>query len=463
LLLKPEIFRAYDIRGIFDEDFDKEGVKKIGNAFCQFIKKKYNKNNPKIVVGRDGRVSSPQVAKSFITGILENGGEVTFIGLATSPLLNFAICEGSFDGGVNITASHNPAEWNGIKLQSKNAHSVCGEEIQKIWQLCQNYIVSENNSKKYQEADFSEKYLQKILQICQIPKKPKVVVDCGNGVAGKFAPMILEKLGCQVVPVFCEIDGNFPNHDPDPEREENLNFLKKLVLENSADFGIAFDGDGDRAGFIDNKGKFWPADLILLILSRDFLSRNPGGKIVLDLKVSQILIEEIIKLGGQPILVKTGHSFVEQKMKKVGAGIGGELSGHFFFAENYFGFDDGILAAAKVLEILQKSGKNFAENFKNLPKIYNTPEIKISVPEKEKFSIIEKLVKILEENNSNEKILKIDGIRIDFQNGSWGIIRASNTSPFLTTRFEARNLEDLEKVKNIFFQEVKKFSQLSII
>jgi phosphomannomutase/phosphoglucomutase len=452
-MLKDHIFRAYDIRGIAGEDFDEAGAEVLGKAYATYLIRNDGIEKPNIAVGRDGRVSGEAMQSAFIKGVLSAGADVTNVGLATSPLLFFSICHGEFDGGVNITASHNPREYNGFKLQRHGAHAVCGDEIQAILEICE-AMDFEIGKGKETKQDYVEEYFEKLESMIEIPGKPKVVIDAGNGVPGKFAPELFTRLGCDVIPLYCEVDGTFPNHDADPEEEANLADLKEAVKAHKADIGIAFDGDGDRVGFVDKDGVSYPADLILLILSRDLLTRQKNAKIVIDLKATQVLFDEIAERGGEGIMVQTGHSFVEEKMREVGSLLGGEVSGHLFFGENYYGFDDAFLAAAKVLEIVQKSGKALPEHFADLPKVYNTPELKVSCPEDSKFLVIDRLVKYFVEQYGEEKCLTIDGVRIDFDNGAWGIVRASNTSPKITLRFEARTQEKLDEIKAIVMDKL---------
>lgn len=452
-MLKKHIFRAYDIRGIVGDDFDESGAKDIGKAYVTYLRRIDGIDTPEISVGRDGRVSGEKMQKSFIEGALEAGANVIDIGLSSSPLLFFSICSGKLDGGVNITASHNPSQYNGFKLQRNDAHAICGDEIQEIWKLCEAQDF-DTGTGTLTKKSFTDEYFDKIASLVTIPGKPKVVIDAGNGVTGAFAPKLFEKLGCDVVPLYCEVDGTFPNHDADPEVEENLDDLKQEVLRQGADIGIAFDGDGDRVGVVDTNGKSYSADLLLLLLSRNLLSRKKGVKVVIDLKATQVLFDEIKKLGGETFMVKTGHSFVEEKMREVGALLGGEVSGHLFFGENYYGFDDAFVAAAKLIEILQKGGKPFREHFVDLPEVYNTPEIKVACPEESKFEVIDRLVEHFVSIYGPEKCLTIDGVRIDFEPGAWGIVRASNTSPKITLRFEARTPEKLEEIKKIVMDEL---------
>lgn len=460
-MLTQHIFRAYDIRGIAYEDFDEEGAKKIGQAYVTYLIRNDGIEKPKVCVGRDGRNSGEAMHNAFMEGCVEAGAEVTNVGLSTSPLLFFSICYGHFDGGVNITASHNPKVYNGFKLQRHDAHAICGDEIQKIWKICeQEDFVEAQHLKPVVEKSFQKEYFEKIDSIIDIPNTPTIVIDAGNGIPGKFAPELFERLGCNVIPLYCEVDGDFPNHDADPEVEENLVDLKAAIKKTNADMGIAFDGDGDRVGIVDKRGNHYSADLLLLLLSRDLLSRHNDAKIVIDLKATQILFDEIARLGGEGVMVKTGHSFVEEKMQELGSLLGGEVSGHIFVGENYYGFDDAFVAAAKLLEIVQKSEKDIWEHFEGLPEVFNTPEIKVVCAEEHKFEVVERMVNHFVAKYGEENCLTIDGVRIDFGNGAWGILRASNTSPKITLRFEAQTAEKLEEIKEEVMGELMKQAEI---
>jgi len=445
IMLFDHIFRAYDIRGIYEKDLNEETAKLIGKGYGTYLIRKSGITDHKleVVVGKDNRIHGENLQAALIEGICSTGINVTNIGLATSPLLYFSICQGNFDGGINVTASHNPKEFNGFKLQGRMAHSICGDKIQEILEIIKKEDFEEGKG-ILAEGNFLTEYANKISSIASIENKPKIVIDAGNGVAGKFAPRIFDLIGCEVVPLYCESDGTFPSHQPDPEIEENLKDLKTKVLAEKADFGVAFDGDGDRTGIVDSEGNHYPADLLILLLARDILSRHPNTSIVYDLKATEILKDEVIKFGGKPVMSPTGHSFVEELMTETGALLGGELSGHIFIAENYYGFDDAFLAAAKILEIITKSGKPLKEHFADLPQTYNTPEIKLGCAEEHKFIAVDKITKHFV---SKYKCLTIDGVRIDFGEGAWGICRASNTSPKLTLRFEAKSPEKLEEIK----------------
>ncbi len=459
-MIKDHIFRAYDIRGVVGEDFDEEGANLIGKAYASYLLR--NNNLPlTIVVGRDGRTHSPVLQKAFIEGVRDCGINVVDIGLATSPLLNFSVCFGEFDGGVNITASHNPKEFNGFKLQSKGAHAIFGDQIQEIKEIVKNgdYYLSERQG-EMEEKSFAQDWIKKIASLVKIEGQPKVVVDCGNGVAGAFAGSFFQEIGVEIVPLYCNVDGDFPNHEANPEEEKNLQDLKKAVKKENAIMGIAFDGDGDRVGIIDENGEYYAADLLLLLLARELLRKKHGATVVYDLKATQVLADEIEKLGGKAIPCKTGHSYIENKMLETGALLGGEVSGHMFFADDYYGFDDAFLAGAKLLEIVANKKTPLKQHFEDLPKTFVTPEIKVKIAEEHKFEIMQKIVDFFAQKY-RDKALTIDGVKVDFEDGAWGIVRASNTSPYLTLRFEARSNEKLMEIQNEFYEHLKQYPEIS--
>jgi phosphomannomutase/phosphoglucomutase len=460
--LNPHIFRAYDIRGIAQAtkqfpnvDLTPETVKLIGKGAGTYIQKHSGSN---IVVGRDNRLHSPDLQKAFIEGLLETGCKVTNIGITPSPMLYYAVCKYGFDGGINITASHNPKEYNGIKIVAKNAHSICGDELQEILKLIQagNFARGEG---ELIEKEIFEDYKSDIAALVNLPRPLKVVVDAGNGTAGAFAPDLLRELGCEVTDLYCELDGNFPNHEANPEEYENMVDLIAQVKEVEADIGLGFDGDGDRVGVVDEKGHHYSADYLLLLLARDLLSRQPGAKIVFDVKVTQTLINDIKAHGGEPVMSKTGHSFIESKMKEIGSPLAGEVSGHLFFGENYYGFDDAFLGAAKLLEILSKSNGTFSGLFKDVPHTYATPEFKAHTPDDKKFKIVEELTEYF---TKNYDCLTIDGVRINFSPDAWGAVRCSNTSPNLTLRFEADSEEKLKEIQKIMYDQLKQYPEVNL-
>lgn len=487
--INPLIFRAYDIRGlattpgvrqnqndvITPPDLTPETVELIGKGMGTYMKRTYGTKN--MLVGRDNRLHSEKLQQAFIKGVLSTGVDVIDGGLMTSPLVYYSVCKFEYDSGVNITASHNPKDYNGVKIVGKNAHSVCGEELQKILQLIQKEDFDTATAKINTRCDFFDTYVEDIcgrikLGSALTADRPlKIVVDAGNGVAGKFAPALFRALGCDVTELYCELDGNFPNHEANPEDEENLRDLSAKVRETGADLGIGFDGDGDRVGVVDENGKFYSADYLLLFLARDLLA-TPDGKarpdadkhnqIIFDIKVSQIIINELKKIGGKPIMSKTGHSFIETRMHELEAPLAGELSGHLFFGKpyyNYYGFDDAFFGAAKILEILSKSNKPFSAHFENLPASEITPEFKAACPDDKKFAIVKEITDhFVREHNC----ITIDGVRVNFDDHSWGAIRSSNTSPNLTIRFEAPTRDRLAQIQKIMVEQLRKYPDVNL-
>ncbi len=471
--INQNIFRAYDIRGIViaknkndGVDLTPEIVQQIGSATAVYMRQKYHIKN--MLVGRDNRLHSENLQKAFIEGVLSAGVDVMDIGLITSPLMYYAVCRYGADSGVNITASHNPKEYNGIKIVRENAHSICGEELQEIFKIASSAPQKEQKTdpvkrgKLTAKSDIFEDYLKDIKKRMRLSRPLKVVIDAGNGVTGKFAPALLRAIGCEVIELYCELDGNFPHHEANPEEEKNMLDLSMAVVKHQADLGVGFDGDGDRVGVIDETGKHYSADYIILLLARDLLTRKPKSQIVFDVKVSNILIDEIKKLGGIPVMSKTGHSFIEARMHELNAPLGGEISGHMFFGKeyyDYYGFDDAFFAACKLLEILSKSRKAFSEQFKNLPKIETTPEFKAYCPDEKKFEIVQKLTDYF---TREHKCITIDGVRVHFDDNAWGAVRCSNTSPNLTLRFEARTKRRLQEIQAIMVEQLKKYPEVDL-
>ncbi len=458
--LNPLIFRAYDIRGIAHEDLTPETVNLIGKATGTYMKRLYGTKN--MMVGRDNRLHSPALQKAFIEGILSSGIDVVDVGLSTSPLLYYAVCKFNMDSGVNITASHNPKEYNGIKIVRQNAHSVCGDELQEIVKIAQAMDFEQGAGKLTTKDDNFDVYLKDIQSRITLGRPLKVVVDAGNGVAGKFAGNLLRGIGCEVTELYCELDGNFPNHEANPEEEKNMLDLATLVQKQKADLGIGFDGDGDRVGVVDENGKHYSADYLLLLLSRELLAAKPGSQIVFDVKVSKVLIDEITRLGGIPVMNKVGHSFIETTMHKINAPLAGEISGHMFFGKDfydYYGFDDAFLAACKIIEVLSKSDKTMSRQFDGLPQMQTTPEFKAYCPDDKKFDIVKK---ITDHFTRTHQCITIDGVRVNFGETAWGAVRCSNTSPNLTLRFEAETKEKLGQIQAAMVEQLKQYPEVDL-
>ena len=450
--ISPDIFRAYDIRGIYGNELTKKSIFLIGKGIGAYLKRKYkDQESITLAVGRDNRTHGEELQGSFIQGLLKTGCHVVDLGLSPSPLLYFSVAYQNFDGGINITASHNPKEYNGLKIIGKQAHSICGDEIQEIRKIIEkeDYIQGEG---KLSSADFFNDYISEITSKISLKRNLKIVVDAGNGIAGQFYPQVFEKLGCEVIRLYCESDGSFPNHEPDPIVEKNLIDLRKKVIEKNADLGIAFDGDGDRLGIVDEKGVIHDANQLLILLARDVLKRSKTT-VIYTVSCSSSLPGEVKEAGGKAIMVPVGHSFVEQSMRKNHALLGGEQSGHFFVAENYYSFDDACFASAKILGIASESENTFSSLFLNMPEVFTIPEIRPDCSDKTKFEIIKNLAEELKEKY---EVNTMDGIRIDLQNGAWASIRASNTSPKLSICVEARNKKDLDQINQDIWNTLRK-------
>lgn len=461
-MLNPHIFRAYDIRGIAHRpesdqapDLTPETMELIGKASGTYLKRNYGTN---LAVGRDCRLSNPELSDAFIKGVLSTGCDVTEIGMVPTPMLYWTVCHYEFDGGAAITASHNPKEYNGVKLVAKGAHSVCGDELQDVYQLAVTGDF-ETGEGSYKEIEIFPEYLEHLSGLVHLDRPLKIVVDAGNGATGPYVKPFFEALGCDVIALYAEPDGAFPNHPANPEEAENMQDLIGAVQDHNADLGIGFDGDGDRVGVVDEMGVHYSADWLLMLLARDLLSRQPGAKIVFDVKVSQVLIDDILKHGGEPVMCKTGHSFIESKMHEIGAPLGGEISGHMFFAEDYYGFDDAFLGAAKILEILSQSEKTFSQHFADIRPTACTPELKSHCPDDLKFGIVEAVTAKFVENYD---CITIDGVRVNFDDESWGAVRCSNTSPNLTIRFEAPTKERLSEIMDLMLEELSQYPEVDL-
>ena len=437
--VSKSIFKAYDIRGIVNEDLTIETIVLIGKAIGS---ESIDKGERGIVVGRDGRTSGPDLMNALVEGIKSTGCHVVKIGMIPTPVLYYATYSKGASSGVMITGSHNPPNYNGFKIMIAG-ETLSGERILNLYDRInnQNFHQGQGTSTT---IDIQEDYLNRVTSDISIKRPLKIVVDCGNGVAGHLAPKLFEALGCEVVKLFCHIDGNFPNHHPDPSKLENLNDLISEIKAQKADLGLAFDGDGDRLGVIDEKGNVIWADRQMILFSRDVIHRNPGAKIVFDVKCSSLLSKDISNQGGRPILSRTGHSFIKAKIKDESALLGGEMSGHIFFKERWYGFDDALYAGARLIEILSSRNESCSEIFSELPDSFNTPEINIHFDKQgDQFDAMEKLKNTA---NFNEGVLTtIDGIRLDYED-CWGLVRPSNTTPCLVLRFEAETEASLKRI-----------------
>ncbi|MBX9607090.1 MAG: phosphomannomutase/phosphoglucomutase [Gammaproteobacteria bacterium] len=439
------IFRAYDIRGVVGAGLTEDSVYQIGRALGAEAEARGQRT---VVVARDGRHSSEALMQALAKGLLESGRDVLDIGLAPTPVLYFATNYLDAHSGVMITGSHNPAEYNGLKIVL-DGQTLSGDAIQAIRRRVDSQDFIEGTG-SLQSTDIVAEYIRRISE--EIPvslgESLKIVVDCGNGVPGMVAPAILRAIGHDVTELYCEVDGNFPNHHPDPSQPENLTALIEAVQEEGADLGLAFDGDGDRLGVVDGEGNIiWP-DRQMILFARDLLARNPGAKVIYDVKCCRALPLEITAAGGEPILSKTGHSIIKNLMQETGALLGGELAGHIFFKERWYGFDDALYAAARLCEILVSSGKPPAEVFAELPGGFATPELRLDMPESRHADFMERVTEAAAMFEYAE-LNTLDGVRVEFVD-SWGLVRPSNTTPCLTLRFEGDDAEALADVQARF-------------
>ena len=449
--MNPLIFREYDIRGMVGKDLTPDVVREIGRGYGTMMR---NLGKRHVTVGRDNRLSSKDFRDAIVNGILSTGIDVTDCGLIPTPLLYFSLFHLPVDGGVQITGSHNPPEFNGFKL-GVGKTTIHGKEIQHVREIIESGKLSQGKG-TLKEYDIITPYLEMVKSKIKLNKKLKVVLDGGNGTSGLIAPKLLRDLGCEVTELYCNLDGNFPNHFPDPTVVKNLTDLIKKVKSEKADVGIGYDGDADRIGVVDNDGNIIWGDQLMIIFARDILKRKKGAKVVFEVKCSQNLGNDIKKHGGIPIMWAAGHSLIKDKMLKENAEFGGEMSGHIFFKDGYFGFDDAIYASLRLLLILSNTNQKITEMLSDVPKTFTTPEIRVDCPDEEKFEIVKN---ITADFKKEYDVIDIDGARVIF-NGGWGLIRASNTQPVLVVRFEAETEEKLEDFKKILYQRLNKFPAL---
>lgn len=438
--INPQIFREYDIRGVVGEDLSEEIIERIGKAYGTYMRRIGKK---KASLGRDCRLSSPAFAKAISEGITSTGVNVIDIGMVTTPMVYFSLFNLDVDGGVMITASHNPSEYNGVKLCVEK-EALFGEEIQKIRKIAESGDFAKGAG-SVETTSIMDKYLNFLRENVEIKPGIRVAIDCGNAMTGIVAPRILREFGCEVTELYVTPDGRFPNHHPDPIVEENLRDLISTVRRERLDLGIGFDGDGDRIGIVDENGNMIWGDMLLAIFARDVIKQAPGTKVVGEVKSSTRLYREIERLGGKPIMWKAGHSLMKNKMKVEGAVLAGEMSGHVFFGDKFFGYDDAVYAALRLLEIISKTGERVSQLLDGIPPAFSTPEIRVECPDEIKFNLVEK---VKEEFKKEYKVIDIDGVRIEFPDG-WGLIRPSNTQPALVLRFEARTKDRLEEIRSL--------------
>jgi phosphomannomutase/phosphoglucomutase len=437
--LREEIFREYDIRGIVDKDLTTETVETLGRGIGTYFRQKSARS---VALGGDCRLSTPDFAEALSRGLRSTGCSVTRLGTIPTPLLYFTMFTKPMEAGVMITGSHNPPEFNGFKMMV-GKETLYGETIKDIYRIIasENFVQEDEGIES--QMNILPEYHDYVVNNITLRRELKVVVDAGNGTGGVVAVPLFRSLGCEVIPLYCEMDGNFPNHHPDPTLPEALEDLIQKVAETEADLGISYDGDSDRIGIIDDAGHIIWGDMLMILLSRDILPGNPGAAVISEVKASKLLYDEIERLGGRPIMWKTGHSLMKKKIAEEKALLAGEMSGHIFFADKFFGFDDAIYSSARVLEILSKSDSKLSTMLADLPRMHNTPEIRVYASDEVKFKIVDGVKEVL---SQRLPVIDIDGVRAIYPTG-WGLVRASNTQGALVLRFEAETEEELKAIK----------------
>src|ERR1700761_1580201 len=438
-MLKPSIFREYDIRGIADDELLDPDVESLGRALATYI---VRHSGSSICLGCDCRLSGTRLHDALLKGLLAAGSHVLDAGTVPTPLLYYSVVHFDADGGIMITGSHNPPEYNGIKTVCGTG-TLFGEDIQTIHKMIlgNDFESGEGTLKK---VDAVTPYVDEIAGQFQLERKVKVVVDAGNGTAGPVIHRVLEKLNVDATELFFDMDGHFPNHHPDPTVLKNLRALQESVRKHKADLGVAFDGDSDRIGAVDEQGNVVYGDMLLLIFGREILSRKPGSTFIGEVKCSQVMYDKLKALGGQPIMYKTGHSLIKAKMKQEHAELAGEMSGHMFFADRYYGYDDAIYATCRLLGVVSNSGQPLSHQLEDIPKLVSTPELRIDCPDDVKFKVVEKVAEVL---RKSRPVVEVDGVRVPFDQG-WGLVRASNTQPVLVMRFEASSKHLLQQYRS---------------
>ncbi len=437
-MINPEMFREYDIRGIAGKDMDEDDVVTIGKAIGTFLQRHGNHN---LTVGQDCRITSPLYAEKLIQGLMESGCDVVDIGVCPTPVAYYSIRKLRKQGNVMVTASHNPPEYNGFKI-CNGLDSVYGEQIQQILKYIKENDF-ESGKGSVEIYDITPYYKAHLLENITVRKRLKVGIDAGNGTASITALPIIKNLGCDVFDLYCDMDGTFPNHEADPTVLKNMTDLIALVKEKNLDVGFGYDGDADRIGVVDEKGNLVYGDKLMIIFAREILSREPGATFISEVKCSKTLYDDIEKHGGRAIMWKTGHSLIKQKMKEEEAALAGEMSGHIFFADRYFGYDDAVYASCRLLEILSATGKTVSELLSDIPETFSTPEIRVECPDHIKFEVVKQVTDYFRERHD---VIDIDGVRVLFPDG-WGLVRASNTQPALVLRFEAMTQERLTEIQ----------------
>ena len=427
-MLSPTIFREYDIRGLAESELTNAGVTELGRGLGTLLRRK---SGPKINLGRDCRLSSPRLRDALVEGLRASGCDVTDSGVVPTPLLYYSAVHLKADGAVMITGSHNPSEFNGFKTVCGSG-TIHGDDIQEVRRIIESGDFATGQGTE-QIVDVSDSYIEQVASQFHFERRIKVVADAGNGTAGPLMHRLFERLNCDSTELFFEMDGRFPNHHPDPTVPANLAHLQQAVKAKGADLGIGFDGDSDRIGAVDERGNVVYGDMLMLIYGREILSRKPGSTFIGEVKCSQIMYDELKRLGGNPIMYKTGHSLIKAKMKQEHAELAGEMSGHMFFADRYFGYDDALYAACRLIEIVAGSGKPLSAQLAGLPVTVTTPEIRVDCPDEVKFDVVSRVAAHFKKTH---QVIDVDGVRVLFEHG-WGLLRASNTQPVLVMRFEA--------------------------
>lgn len=443
-MISPHIFRAYDIRGIYAENLTEEVMELIGHGWGTIAQQRGRRQ---VLVAKDGRLSGPALAQALKKGLLASGCDVIDIGSVPTPVLYFATHISGIDCGLMLTGSHNPSQYNGLKMVM-NGRTFFGEDIQSLYQLLQTQRFIHGHGQESVRHDLLDLYIKRIAADIKLNKPLTVAIDCGNGIAGAVAPRLFKQLGCDVVPLYCEVDGHFTHHHPDPSKAENLQALIDIVTQKKLAIGLAFDGDADRLGVVTDRGEIiWP-DRQLILLAQDILTRHPRARIIYDVKCTTHLKKAIEASGGIAMMSRTGHSYLKTALQQYpDALLAGEMSGHFFFKERWYGFDDGLYAGARLLEIIARQAASSSEIFNAIPNSLNTPELQCGIHEDNKFHFISQLIDM--SSFPHGTVSTLDGLRVDFADG-WGLVRASNTTPCLVMRFEADNAVALERIKNDF-------------
>jgi len=446
--MKREIFREYDIRGLVDKDFNLNDVEILGQGYGTYLDRHGGR---KVVIGRDCRLSSPSIRDALATGLVKAGCQVIDLGVCPTPVLYFALVHLKADGGLMITASHNPPQYNGFKV-CLDQKTIFGPEIQNLRQVIEagHFIAGRGSLEKH---DIIKTYSDYIVNNLNVERPVKVAVDAGNGTGGVVAGPILKQLGCPAEELFFEMDGRFPNHEPDPTVPRNMTALAETVVNNGLELGLGFDGDTDRIGLVDEKGRIIYGDMLMLIFARDILKDNPGETFIAEVKCSQNLFDDIKAHGGRAVMWNAGHSLIKQKLREEKGVMAGEMSGHICFADRYFGYDDAIYAAGRLLEIVSRRKEPVSQYLADLPRMYNTPEIRIECPEDKKFKLVEM---VREELSRDHEVIDLDGVRVVLPEG-WGLLRASNTGPILVMRFEARSEAGLKKIQDLVQGTLERF------